>query len=101
VAKLRTLLLTVVAGFLVLAGILSLAVAWFGLRDGQTWALVTLSVADGLALAFWWLALKPYFSLRPAIGISDLPPFIWIPTALIIPAIVLGTIGLRIALTST
>ena len=35
-SKLRTMLLTVIAGFLLLAGVLFLSVAWFGLRQGQT-----------------------------------------------------------------
>ena len=34
-SKLRTMLLTVIAGFLLLAGSLFIFVAWFGLRQGQ------------------------------------------------------------------
>ena len=89
------MLLTVIAGFLLLAGVLFLFVAWFGLRQGQTWALVSLSVAGILALVFWALSLLPYFRSGIPVTIEDLPPFMWIPALLILPAIILGWIGLR------
>ena len=94
-SKLRTLLLTVIAGFLLLAGVLFLSVAWFGLRQGQTWALTALSVAGILALGFWVLSLLPYARSGIRLTIGDLPPFMWIPALLILPAIILGWIGLR------
>jgi len=94
-SKLRTLLLTVIAGFLLLAGVLCLSVAWFGLRQGQTWALTALSVAGILALGFWVLALLPYARSGIPLTIGDLPPFMWIPALSILPAIIFGWIGLR------
>jgi hypothetical protein len=94
-SKLRTLLLTVIAGLLLLAGILFLSVGWFGLRQGQTWALIALSVAGILALGFWVLSLLPYARSGITLRIGDLPPFMWIPALLILPAIILGWIGLR------
>jgi len=47
-SKLRTLLLTVIAGFLLLAGTLYLFVAWFGLKQGELWASCRWRPAD------WW-----------------------------------------------
>ncbi len=94
-SKLRTLLLTVIAGFLLLAGVLFLSLAWFGLRHGQTWALPSISLAGLLAIVFWALALLPYFRSGIHVTIGDLPPFMWIPALLIPPAIILGWIGLR------
>jgi len=94
-SKLRTLLLTVIAGFLLLGGALFLSVAWFGLRQGQAWALTALSVAPILALGFWVLSLLPYARSGITLTIGDLPPFMWIPALLILPAIILGWIGLR------
>jgi len=94
-SKLRTLLLTVIAGFLLLAGTLYLFVAWFGLKQGELWALVSLASGGLVAIAFWALALLPYFRSGIPVTIGDLPPFMWIPAVLILPAILLGWMGLR------
>ena len=94
-AKLRTLLLTVIAGFLLLAGSTFVFLAWFGLRQGLAWALATLAIGGVLAIAWWALALLPYFRSGIRVTIGDLPPFMWIPAFLILPAIVLGSLGLR------
>lgn len=91
--KLRTLLLTVIAGFLLLSGSLFVSLAWFGLKAGLAWALPALSIGGLLAIGLWALALLPYFRAGP-VTLGDLPPFMWIPTALIVPATVLGWIGL-------
>ena len=95
VFKLRTLLIKVIAGFLVLSGLLFLSIAWFALKQGHTWALLSLASSALLVIAFWALALLPYFRAGIRVTIGDLPPFMWIPAALIIPAILLGWIGLR------
>ena len=93
--KLRTLLLTVIAGLLLLAGSLFVAIAWFALKLGQVWAVPALGLAEPLALLFWALALLPYFRSGIPVTLGDLPPFMWIPGVLIVPAILLGWIGLR------
>jgi len=92
-SKLRSLLLTVIAGFLLLAGFLLVSFAWFGPRAGATWALVSLGLAGIVAIGFWALSRWPCVRSGVALTLCDLPPFIWIPTALILPAIVLGWIG--------
>ena len=93
-AKFRTMLITVLSGLLVLAGSLFVFVAIFALRQGQAWALLALAISGLAAVIFWGLALLPYFQARIAVGLGDLPPFMWIPSALILPAIVLGWLGL-------
>ena len=92
--KLRTLLLTVIAGFLLLSGSLFISLAWFGLKAGFAWALPALSIGGLLAIGLWAFALLPYFRAGIPVTVGDLPPFMWIPTALIVPATVLGWIGL-------
>ena len=94
-AKLRTLLLTVISGLLVMAGVLVVSVAWFALREGHPWALATLAIGIALAVGFWALALLPYFQAQIPVTLGDLPPFMWVPAALLIPATVLGWIGLH------
>lgn len=94
-AKLRTLLLTVIAGFLLLAGTAFVLLAWFGLRSGQAWSLGALSIGALLALAWWALALLPYVRSGIPVTLGDLPPFMWIPAVLVLPAILLGWIGVR------
>jgi hypothetical protein len=94
IPKLRTLLLTVIAGFLLLSGSVFIFVAWFGIKTAQPWALSTLGIGSGLAIFMWVLALRPYFSAGIPITLGDLPPFMWIPAVLILPATILGWIGI-------
>lgn len=81
-------------GLMLGLGLFQLAVTWFGLRQGQVWALWTLTVSD-LALApFWVPILNAYARVGAMPGIGEMPPFI--PFLIAIPiAAVLGWIGLR------
>lgn len=92
--KLRTILIRVIAGFLVTAGLLYISIAWFALRQGHLWALLSLVASGMLGTLFWALALSPYIRQGVQLRIRDLPPFIWLPAVLLIPAFVLGWIGL-------
>jgi hypothetical protein len=94
-AKFRTLLITVLSGGLVAAGALFISVALFGLKQGHAWALAALAIAGLAAVVFWWIALLPYFRAGIPVGVGDLPPFIWVPSALIPPATILGWLGIR------
>jgi hypothetical protein len=93
-AKFRAMLLFVVSGFLLMVGSLVICIAWFGLRQGQPWALPALAVPIVIALGLWALALLPYVRAGISLRVGDLPPFMWIPAVLIVPAVVLGWIGL-------
>jgi hypothetical protein len=93
-AKLRTMLLSMIGGLLVTAGILVLTVTWFGLRQGQGWALAALALAGVAVFPFWWLVFRPFGEAGIRVGL-DWPPFMLIPTVLLGPAMVLGWIGLR------
>jgi hypothetical protein len=92
--QLRTILLTVVGGLLVMAGCFHLALTWFGLRQGQAWALAALAVGGLAALPFWYITLRPYFQHGVKMTLLDIPPFMWLPAAMLLPAILLGWIGL-------
>ncbi len=92
--KLRTLLLTVLAGFLLLAGTSFIFLAWFGLRQGHGWALAALGAGSALAVVWWALALLPYVRAGVGLTLGDLPPFMWVPAALLLPAVALGWLGL-------
>ncbi len=94
-AKFRTMMLTVISGCLLLAGIMFILVAWFGLRARETWALVALAAGGALAVAWWGWALLPYFRAGVPMTFRDAPPFIKVPGILIVPATVLGWMGLR------
>jgi len=93
-ATLRTILLSMIGGLLVTAGILEMAVTWFGLRQGQGWALGALALAGAAVFPFWWLVFKPFRDAGIQVGL-DWPPFMLIPTILLGPALVLAWIGLR------
>jgi hypothetical protein len=93
-ATARTILFSMLAGMLVGAGVLEMALAWFGLRQGQAWAFWTL-VVEGVALVpFWVMVLAPYVRAGARPGLGDTPPFMWVPAALLVPAAVLSFIGL-------
>ena len=94
-AKLRTILLNIIGGLLVAAGVLVFMLTWFALRKGEVWALGALAMAGTVVLPFWLLVLWPYLRVGAPLALFDLPPFMWIPASLLIPATVLGWIGLR------
>jgi hypothetical protein len=52
VAQLRTILFTVMAGLFFLAGCFEIAITWFGLRQGQPWALAALTIGGVAVLPF-------------------------------------------------
>lgn len=94
-AKFRTMMISIISGFLVLGGLLVISMAWFALRQGQLWALVALVLAILAATAFWTFALLPYIRAGVSLRLGDIPPLIWIPAILILPAFILGWLGLR------
>jgi len=93
--KLRSIILNMLAGMLVAAGVMIVALAWFGVRQGQAWALGTLAVAGVAVLPFWYLVFRPYFAAGVSLTLGDLPPFMWVPAVLLLPAVILGWFGLR------
>ena len=93
--QLRTILLIIIGGLLFTAGCFHIALTWFGLRQGHLWALATLAFGGLAVLPFWFLALQPYFRQGVNLSLADMPPFMWVPAVLLLPAIVLGWLGLR------
>jgi hypothetical protein len=94
-SRLRSLLLIALGGILVAAGVLVIATALFALREGDRWALFALALAGLAVLPFWVLVFRPYVAAGAPLSLGDLPPFMWVPAALLIPASVLGWIGTR------
>jgi hypothetical protein len=93
--QLRTILYDMMSGLILLTGLFQLAITWCGLRQGQMWALAVLAVGGLALLPFWFLALRPYVQAGITLTLGDIPPFMWVPAALLLPAVVLGWIGLR------
>lgn len=93
----RQALFGAMAGLLLLGGTLEMGLAWFGVRPGARWAVAFLTLAAILCATLWLFVFAQYWRAgsRPTLG--DTPPFIWVPTALHVPAIALGWIGLRAA----
>jgi predicted small integral membrane protein len=90
----RTMMTTILAGSLLLGGTMFILVAWLGLRGGYAWALVALAVSTALGVAWWAWALRPYLQAGVPMTFGDAPPFIKTPGLLLVPATVLGWIGL-------
>ena len=43
----------------------------------------------------WYLVFRPYFAAGVSLTLGDLPPFMLVPGALLVPAIAFGWLGLR------
>jgi hypothetical protein len=83
------------AGLWLAFGLFEVVLAWFGLRQGQPWALWTLAGANAAQLAGWGAVTLRYL-LRGAHVDLDLPPVIFLWPLFVAPlATVLGWIGLR------
>jgi len=92
-ATFRQVILLAIAGLLVSTGLLTGAVAWFGLREPEAWALGLLTVVGLVVLPYWWIAFAPYREAGIRLRVLDLPPFMWIPAILMPLASVLGWVG--------
>ena len=91
---LRWSLLLWLAAVLLASGILQLAIAWFGLRDGQPWALYALTIGSLVTLPYWAAMIQTYLRHAAPLGVGDLPPLL--TSLLLIPiAAVLGWVGLH------
>ena len=95
VDKMRKLLSGGVGGFLAAIGIFMIAVSWFGLRGQQPWALITLALCGIILVIGWYLTLDVYIRAGIRLTLADLPPVFWIPAVTLLPAIVLGWIGIK------
>jgi hypothetical protein len=94
VTTLRILLLDWTGGLMVMAGLFQLSLAWYGVRNGEGWAYGTL-VAGHLAMsAFWVMITQPYRGSKAPFRLRQLPLVLWIPTCAVIPAAILGWMGL-------
>lgn len=93
--KLRDILMTWISGCFVAMGMMFLAVTWFGLREGRAWSLATLAIAVVSAVVLWAISLLPYPRAGVRFTLGDLPPFIWVPAVAVLPATILGWIGIR------
>ena len=90
--KIRTLVLTLLAGLLITSGILTVSLAWFALRSGQVWSLLTLIIAGICEAPLWFLFFRYYTQAGVHLSLADIPPFIWVPELLMIPAATLAMI---------
>lgn len=94
VRKLRDTMFLALAALMCSAGLLVMAIAWFALRRGEMWALVALAVAGFAVVPFYGLMFAPYIRIGAPLVFS-IPPYITVPGFLLIPAVVLGWLGLR------
>jgi len=94
-AKLRAVLSPVIGGWLISIGLFTIAVTWFGLRNFQPWSLFTLGGCGVILAIFWIITIRQYLQAGVQIHFAELPPLFWIPAATLIPAMILGWIGLK------
>jgi|ERR1041385_2618135 hypothetical protein len=94
-AKLRDLLFLGLAGLLVALGAAVMAIAYFAVRQGQTWGYWSLCACGAMALAFWVMIVGKYVAAGAPVGLGDVPPFMWVTTLLWATGVVAGAVGLR------
>ena len=93
-ALLYRLTFDLIGTLLLVFGLLVAALAWFGLRHGEWWALWTLVGVEVIFIAGWIVVLSPYFQRGIPIHLAALPPNLLVPAILLIPAGLLSAIGL-------
>lgn len=78
-------------------GVFLAAITWFGLRQGNEWALWTALIGNAALLIFYW-----FFAIIPAMRELQVSnyflmwhPFAFVPTVLVPIAMILGWIGLK------
>ncbi|HEY5578310.1 MAG TPA: hypothetical protein VIL12_01330 [Acidimicrobiia bacterium] len=92
-ATFRRVMIPAIAGLLVASGLITAGVAWFGMMGGETWALTLLNAVGLVVIPFWWVVLGPYRAAGIALGLFDLPPFMWVPGLLMPAGAVLGWVS--------
>lgn len=95
VRDLRTHHHIMLGGLLVFLGLAEMALAWTGLRAGAPVALYALSLAWAGSLAYWIAMVMQFVRLGAHPTLWDLQPFVWVPTLLLAPGLVLGWVALR------
>jgi hypothetical protein len=93
-ALLYRLTFDLIGTLLLVFGLLVAALAWFGLRHGEWWALLTLVGVEVIFIAGWIVVLSPYIQRGIPIQLGALPPNLFVPAILLIPAGLLSAIGL-------
>ena len=94
--EVRDTMLLALSSLMFVIGVLVVGITWFGLRNGQQWALHVLVGAALVPLGHYVLILIPYFRAA-TVGsvVMSIPPFITIPVLIALPALFLGWTGLR------
>ena len=82
------------AGPLAAFGASAIAIAWFALRAGETWALVVLTIAWAATLISAGLVLSRYIQSGAPLGLGDIPPLFTVAASAGTLGVLLSWIGL-------
>lgn len=74
-------------------GITQVALAWFGLRQNQRWALWALTVSGLSMIPFAGLFMEPILRAHAPWSLLDLPPMLTFQVLVVPVAVILGWIG--------
>ena len=94
-AKHRDILFLGLAGLLVSLGAAVIVIAWFAVRQGETWGYWSLALVGLLAVGFWIGITWKYVAAGAPVGLGDIPPFMWVTTLLWLAGVATGVFGLR------
>ena len=90
-------LVMLMAGALMSFGILQLALTWYGLKNGEPWALWALVIGDLSIVPFLAVYLRPFIQRGAPVlprGLAA-PPIFYFPVVIIPIAAIFGWLGLR------
>lgn len=93
--KLRDLLLLALAGLLAALGLAVMALAWFGVRAGEPWAYWSVVAVGAAAVPYWGMVVSRYVASGAPITLADVPPFMWVTSALWIVGTLVGGLSMR------
>lgn len=93
--KLRDLLMLALAGLLAALGLAVMGISWFGLRAGQPWAYWSLVATGAAAVPYWVMIVLRYVASGASVTLADVPPFMWVTTALWLVGVLLGGLAIR------
>jgi hypothetical protein len=94
-ARILGIVMDAFLGMMLGFAILLAAISWFGIRDGQAWALWTAVLGNAAMLAVYWLVAILPFMREARVGYGQLwHPYALVPTILVPIGAVLGGIAL-------
>ena len=91
-----TMLMLVFCSFMIMSGIMQYGIARYGFTNGASWAYWVSVISNFMMLfVYWFLVIIPVMKKINVSYFELWHPYAFIPTILLIPAIIFGWLGLK------